>query len=118
MSEQVETVTNRNPERRATVVQTCAEFTALHTVTGGPIFATVEVRYVPGSRCIETVSLRRYLASYRGDSVTCEEATNRILDDLVAACDPLEITVSARFGVRGGIETEVTVTHGRESGTG
>ena len=118
MGEKVETVVNPNPERRTTVVETCPEFTALYAGTGEPIFATVEIRYVPDGLCIENVSLKRYLASYRSEALTGEEAANRILDDLVAACDPLEITVIARFSVRGGIATEVTATHARESGTG
>ncbi len=118
MGEQVETVANVNPERRTTVVEICPEFTARYAGTGEPMFATVEIRYVPGNLCLENVSLKRYLASYRSESLTGEEATNRILDDLVSACDPLEATVVARFSVRGGIATEITVTHTRESGTG
>ena len=40
-----------------------------------------------------------------------EAVTNRILDDLVAACQPRRMTVTGAFTVRGGIATTVTAEH-------
>ena len=37
-----------------------------------------------------------------------ETLTNRILDDLVAACQPLEMEVTGDFAARGGITISVT----------
>ena len=38
-------------------------------------------------------------------------ATNKILDDLVAACQPRNMTLTGSFTSRGGITTSVTVKH-------
>jgi 7-cyano-7-deazaguanine reductase len=40
--------------------------------------------------------------------------TNRILDDLVAACKPRRAQVEGIFNVRGGITTRVTARYGYE----
>jgi len=40
-----------------------------------------------------------------------EELTNKILDDLVAACSPRWMRVESRWNPRGGISTTVTVEH-------
>ncbi|MGB3639820.1 MAG: NADPH-dependent 7-cyano-7-deazaguanine reductase QueF, partial [Rivularia sp. (in: cyanobacteria)] len=40
-----------------------------------------------------------------------EESANQILDDIVAACDPLEVTVKADFTPRGNVHTVVEVSH-------
>ena len=37
--------------------------------------------------------------------------TNRILDDLVAACKPRSMTVTGAFSARGGITTTVVATY-------
>ncbi|MDE2997686.1 MAG: preQ(1) synthase [Gemmatimonadota bacterium] len=105
----LKTVENPQPDRPYTIAFTFSEFTAVHPVTNEPVFATVTVRYVPGDTCIETVSLKRYLGSYRNQSMSYEASVNRILDDLVAACSPKRMTVAGEFAVRGGIAATVTV---------
>ena len=40
-----------------------------------------------------------------------EAVTNKILDDLIAACKPRKMTVVGDFNVRGGIHTTVTATY-------
>ena len=90
----------------------CPEFTCVCPKTGQPDFATIRVRYVPGPRCIELLSLKLYLWSFREEGAFHEDVVNRILDDLVAACSPKYMSVIGDFNVRGGIHTVVTAEHG------
>lgn len=106
----------KNPEhkRTYTIDFESSEFTALYAVTGQPIFATVSISYVPGEVCVEQMSLKRYLGSFRDEKVFYEGVVNKIVDDFVAACDPLSLDVTGDFAVRGGIETRVSVMYERE----
>ena len=87
------------------------DFTCLCPVTGQPDFARVDIDYVPGRHCIESKSLKFYLASYRNERAFNEAVTNRILDDFVKACSPREVSVTAQFSVRGGIALSVRVEY-------
>lgn len=107
-------VDNPEPNRRYTIEFETPEFTALYEKTGQPIFATIEIAYVPDRRCVEQMSLKRYLGAFRNEKVYYEGAVNRMVDDLVAACDPVALTVTGRFSLRGGIATAITVHYGRE----
>ncbi len=111
-SSDLRTVENPEPGRRYTVDFRFPEFTAIYPTTSEPVFATVSIRYVPGGTCLETVSLKAYLGSYRDEVMFYEGLVNRILDDLVAACEPREMEVEGAFTVRGGIETRVTCRFG------
>ena len=77
-----------------------------------PDFASIHINYKPGPRCVELKSLKLYIWSFRDEGHFHEDVTNRILNDLVAALDPKEMTVTGDFGVRGGIKTIVTARHG------
>jgi 7-cyano-7-deazaguanine reductase len=99
----IETFKNQYPRRRYLIKLECADFTSLCPVTGQPDFAKITIEYVPGDRCIETKSLKFYLASYRNTPSFNEEIVNRILDDVVAACGPQEALVYGEFAARGGI---------------
>ncbi len=99
----LETFPNRNQDRDYWVTFDCPEFTSLCPVTGQPDFANLTIRYIPGVRCVETKSLKFYLASYRGCPSFGEDVTNRILDDLVAVLEPRRLHLHARFSPRGGI---------------
>ena len=111
----LETFPNRSPERDYWITLDCPEFTSLCPVTGQPDFAVIQIRYVPGERCVETKSLKFYLASYRSRPSFNEEVVNRVLDDLVAACRPRRMTVTGRFGSRGGIALTVEASHGDDA---
>ncbi len=76
-------------------------------VTGQPDFAGIQIRYIPDQLCIETKSLKFYLASYRNTRSFNEEITNRILEDLVKACAPRRMIVNGKFSPRGGISVSV-----------
>jgi 7-cyano-7-deazaguanine reductase len=102
---------NPRPGRSYEISFECPEFTCLCPKTGQPDFATIRIVYTPRDLCIELKSLKLYLWSYRNEGAFHEEVTNRILDDLVAACRPLRMQVVGDFLVRGGIHTLVTATH-------
>lgn len=87
------------------------EFTCLCPKTGQPDFATLILDYIPDKKCIELKSLKLYIWSYRDKGVFHEAVTNKILDDLVAVLKPRYMRLTARFYVRGGIFTNVTVDH-------
>jgi 7-cyano-7-deazaguanine reductase len=109
--EALETFPNPRPGREYTIDIDCPEFTSVCPKTGQPDFGAIRVSYVPDKACIELKSLKLYLGSYRQMGIFYEAVTNRILDDLVAACAPKSMTVVGDFNVRGGIGTAVTVQH-------
>lgn len=102
---------NPRPGRGYEIRFECPEFTCLCPKTGQPDFATLRIRYTPGERCVELKSLKLYLWSFRDEGHFHEDVTNRILDDLVAAIQPLALVVEGDFYVRGGIRTVVEVRH-------
>jgi 7-cyano-7-deazaguanine reductase len=99
----IETFPNRYPNREYLVELDCSDFTSLCPVTSQPDYARISIEYVPRECCIETKSLKFYLASYRNVRTFNEEVVNRILDDLKEACDPIQIKVTGKFAARGGI---------------
>ena len=114
-SRQLETFPNPRPQPPAgsgyEIRFECPEFTCLCPKTGQPDFATIRIRYVPDQLCVELKSLKLYLWSYRAEGAFHEAVTNMILDDLVAAVAPLEMSVEGDFSVRGGIHTVVVAHH-------
>jgi len=107
----LETFPNCRPGRKFWITLDCPEFSSLCPVTGQPDTAHIVIRYVPGERCVETKSLKFYMASFRNLPAFNEEIVNRILDDLVAAMDPVELNVSGKFGSRGGIQLTCEASH-------
>jgi 7-cyano-7-deazaguanine reductase len=107
----LETFENRFAKRDYLIRFECADFTSLCPITGQPDFARLEIEYYAGKRCLETKSLKFYLAAYRNTAAFNEEVANRILDDLVAACAPKQITVVADFAARGGIALTVEASY-------
>jgi len=102
---------NPNPDRDYTIRVRMPEFTCLCPMTGQPDFATLYLDYVPDRRCIELKSLKIYIWSYRDQGTFHEAVTNKILDDLAAACAPRYMRISAEFNVRGGLYTKVVAEH-------
>ena len=110
-SKQLETFDNPNPDRDYSVRVRIPEFTCLCPKTGQPDFATLHLEYVPAQRCIELKSLKLYIWSFRDEGAFHEAVTNAILADLVAACEPRFMRLTAEFNVRGGIYTTVVAEH-------
>ena len=93
-----------NPVRRSYRIHfETSDFTSLCPVTGQADFAKIEIDYVPNKLCVESKSLKFYLASFRNERAFNEAISNRILDDFVRACAPHEANISASFSARGGI---------------
>lgn len=69
------------------------------------------IEYTPDKTCVELKSLKYYYLDFRNKGIFYEAVTNQILDDLVKLCDPLEITVTAEWGPRGGISSVITASH-------
>ncbi len=110
----LETFPNRNRNRPYLVSFECPEFTSLCPVTGQADFAKIIIQYIPDELCIESKSLKFYLASYRSTPSFGEDVANRILDDLVAVLTPQEMKVVAEFSPRGGISLTVEAEHGSD----
>ena len=107
----LETFANRNKKRDFWITLDCPEFTSLCPVTGQPDFASLEICYIADELCVETKSLKFYLASFRSTPSFGEDVVNRILDDLVAVLKPRAIQIEAQFAPRGGISLTVEVAY-------
>lgn len=90
----------------------CPEYTSLCPVTGQPDFGHLTIRYIPDQACIESKSLKLYLYSFRNHATFHEEAVNKVLDAVVAACSPRAAEVVGLFRPRGGIAINVTARYG------
>jgi 7-cyano-7-deazaguanine reductase len=110
-SKKLETFDNPRPGRDYTIRVRVPEFTCLCPKTGQPDFAVIHIHYVPDRLCVELKALKLYIWSYRDEGAFHEDVTNRILDDLVSACSPHFMRVTAEFNVRGGIYTTVTAEY-------
>lgn len=87
------------------------EYTSICPKTKLPDFGTLTIRYIPDELCVELKSLKYYILGYRNLGIFYENAVNRILDDLVAACKPRWIRVSGTFNTRGGMHSTISVEH-------
>ena len=113
----LETFPNPRPGREFEIDIDCPEFTSMCPKTGLPDFGTIRISYVPAERCVELKSLKYYLLEFRNRGIFYESATNQILDDLVAACAPIRMTVVGDFTPRGGIKTVITARYERGAPT-
>ena len=107
----LETFPNPAPRRDYRIHFETDDFTSVCPITGQPDFARIDIDYVPDQLCVESKSLKFYLASYRNERAFNEAVTNRILDDFVKACTPREAIVTAQFSARGGIALTVRAEH-------
>jgi len=105
----LETFSNPAPARDYTIRMQIPEFTCLCPRTGQPDFATLEIEYVPDQLCVELKSLKLYVWSFRERGAFHEAVANEIADHLDAAMHARFLRLSARFNVRGGIQTTVVV---------
>lgn len=103
----LETFPNPAPQRNYRIRFETDDFTSVCPITGQPDFARIDIDYVPDRLCVESKSLKFYLASYRHERAFNEAVTNHILDDFVDACTPREVVITAQFSARGGIALTV-----------
>src|ERR1700730_12458686 len=104
---ELETFANPAAARDYTIRMQIPEFTCLCPRTGQPDFAQLDLEYVPDRLCVELKSLRLYIWSFRDRGVYHEAVTNEIADHLQATLQTRFLRLSARFNVRGGIDTTV-----------
>lgn len=93
---------------------TIPEYTAVCPKTGLPDFGTITIEYRPDQLCLELKSLKSYINAYRDIGIFYENAVNRILQDIVAACRPLEAVVRGEFNVRGGMKSVIEAKYSRK----
>ena len=111
----LETFANPAADRDYTIRMQIPEFTCLCPRTGQPDFARLELEYVPDRLCVELKSLKLYIWSFRDRGAYHEAVTNEIADRLQATLQMRFLRLTARFNVRGGIDTTV-VAERRQNG--
>jgi 7-cyano-7-deazaguanine reductase len=111
---EIETWPNQYPDYEIEI--DTPEFTSVCPKTGLPDFGKILLRYTPDQRCLELKSYKMYLLSYRNLGIFQENLTNRILRDVVKACNPVRATVIGDFSPRGGLGTVVTAEWTRKRG--
>lgn len=109
----LETFVNPNAQRDYEIKIDCPEFTSLCPKTAQPDFGTITIVYCPDNECIELKSIKLYLQQYRNEGIFYEAIINKILDDLVQACQPRWMKVIGSFNARGGISTSITTQYNK-----
>ncbi len=87
------------------------EFTCLCPWTGLPDYAYLVINYTPASSVVELKSLKMYLQTYRMVGMVHESVVNKIMEDIVKAIKPKNMTAELEFGIRGGITTTVSAEY-------
>ncbi len=107
----IETFPNQFPDYEIKIE--APEFTSICPKTGLPDFGTIIIRYVPRKQCLELKSLKMYLLAYRNLGIFYENAVNRILEDIVKACQPVQASVTGEFNPRGGLKSVIEAHYPR-----
>lgn len=87
------------------------ELTAICPVTGQPEFYTFRLSYRPEKSLLESKAMKLYLWGFRDRGVFADDMAAMLLKDLVAACEPAEMTVDLTQRVRGGLQIRTVVRH-------
>jgi 7-cyano-7-deazaguanine reductase len=87
------------------VEMTSDELTAVCPITGQPDMYVLTIAYHAQRLCLESKSLKLYLARYRNEGAFCEALAVRIRDDVAEALEleTGDVTVTLRQKARGGI---------------
>jgi 7-cyano-7-deazaguanine reductase len=88
-----------------TVEMVSDELTAVCPITNQADFYTATIRFRPGERCLESKSLKLYLARFREQGAFCEQLAVQIRDEVAAALalDASDVNVTLVQKPRGGI---------------
>ena len=86
------------------------ELTAMCPITGQPDFYVAAIEYQPDALCLESKSLKLYLARFRDEGAFCEALAVKIRDDVGEALQlgPERVTVTLEQKARGGITITAT----------
>jgi 7-cyano-7-deazaguanine reductase len=81
------------------------ELTAFCPITNQPDFYGVTIEYQARTLCLESKSLKLYLARFHDQGIFCEALSVRIRDDVAAALElnAADVHVTLRQKARGGI---------------
>jgi 7-cyano-7-deazaguanine reductase len=106
-SRALDTFANPSPGRDYVIRFVIPEFTCNCPLTGQPDFAHFTIDMIADRLCVELKSLKLYFWSYRDVGAFHEAVTNAIVDDIVAATDPMRFTnhscsPNARLSIRDG----------------
>ena len=99
------------PNPGATEVEmTSDELTSVCPVTAQPDFYVARIVYRPKALCLESKSLKLYLARFRNEGVFAEALAVRIKEDVAAALEveASAVTVTLTQKARGGITITAT----------
>ena len=69
---------------------------------------------MPGAKLVELKSLRDYLTAFRDRPILQEEIVNEVVDEVVAAIEPLFVEVEGVFNMRGGLTTRAVARSGQD----
>lgn len=86
------------------------ELVAVCPITGQADMYVATIEFEPLGLCLESKSLKLYLASFRNEGVFCEALAVKIRDDVAKALElgPERITVTLVQKARGGITITAT----------
>jgi len=89
---------------------TSDELTAICPITAQPDMYVARIAYTPGALCLESKSLKLYLARFRNEGAFAEALAVRIKDDVASALevDRSAVTVTLTQKARGGITIVAT----------
>ena len=92
------------------VQMTSDELAAVCPITGQPDFYVATIEYWPEALCLESKSLKLYLARFRNEGAFCEALAVRIRDDVAEALElPADkVRVALTQKARGGITITAT----------
>lgn len=110
-AEQLDTVPWNHADTDVVVEFSTDELTAICPVTGQPDFYELKLGYRPETRLLESKAMKLYLWGFRDRGMYAEDMAVTLLKDLVAACDPAEMTVDLTQRVRGGLRIRTVVQH-------
>ncbi|MBC7882570.1 MAG: NADPH-dependent 7-cyano-7-deazaguanine reductase QueF [Anaerolineae bacterium] len=108
---QLITFPNPRPGRIYDIQIEMPEFTCKCPFSGYPDFATITLIYVPNEKIVELKAIKLYINGFRERYISHEEVVNVILDDFVAACDPLSAKIKGDFNPRGNVHMIVDVKY-------
>ena len=86
------------------------ELTAVCPITGQPDLYVASIEYSPEDLCLESKSLKLYLARFRNEGAFCEALAVKIRDDVAEALqiDTDRVSVTLEQKARGGITITAT----------
>lgn len=112
--DKLETFENPKTDRDYTITHVNPEFTSVCPISGLPDFGKITLKYKPDKKCVELKALKYYYLEFRNKGIFYEAVTNQILDDLVAACEPKEMTIISEWTTRGGLNSIIEVNYKRD----